>query len=271
MSIFTLTTDFGTQDGYVGAIKGYLLSQHPQATIIDISHDIEPHNIHQGAECIARAYHQYPSASIHIVVVDPGVGSTRLALAVNTGKHWFVSPDNGVLSEILKSHPNSQIYELHSETPWWRKNTSFDGLFLFAPAAAQIARGQSMDLLGTPIRDPVIYDTPEIEIDQTTGELTCQVTSFDRFGNAITNLSLAIYNTCKLEETKIYLRSEILPLRRFYGEQCTSTPFAIFNSDNKLEVSLNQKSVRRILHLNLGDSLLLKPIKPLDDAKQISS
>lgn len=242
-------------------MKGHLLSHHAHATIVDISHEITPHDIYQGGACIARAYRQFPPGSIHLVVVDPGVGSPRHALVVDTDEHWFVAPDNGVLSQIIKSRPHSQAYRLKSQSPWWRKSASFDGLSLFAPAAAEIARGRAISELAMPINDLVIVETPELRVDRIGNELRCQIIGFDRFGNALTNLTLQTYEKIKLKETKIYLRTESLPLCGFYEESDTARPFGIFNSDDALEIALFQRSARQILNLNLGDDIILKPIQ----------
>jgi S-adenosyl-L-methionine hydrolase (adenosine-forming) len=262
MGLFTLTTDFGTQDGYVGAIKGYLLKQLPHALIVDISHQIEPQHLSQAAYCIRRACPEFPAHCIHLVVVDPDVGSDRLALAVRTAQHWYLSPDNGVLSFIIADHPEAQIYQLHPHTPWWQKHQSFDALALFAPAAAQLAAGRAIEEMGELLESPVLLKIPKVHIQN--DQLLCQIVGFDRFGNAFTNLSQQHYKSIQQPHTQFHLGVHTLPLNRHYAQGRSGQPFVIFNSDQQLEIAIYQGSAQKLLNLNMHDTLKIIPAGPAE-------
>ena len=153
--IITLTTDFGTRDGFVGVMKGVILNINPHANIVDITHDIAPQNIEQGAFLFANAVKYFPANVIHVVVVDPGVGSARRPIAVQLGKTFFVAPDNGVLSRIT-DHASLPIRVVHLTNPaYWlpRVSATFHGRDIFAPVAAHLSLGVPLDALGEPIDD----------------------------------------------------------------------------------------------------------------------
>ena len=132
-SIITLTTDFGTRDGYVGAMKGRILSIFPEAQILDLTHDLPPQDLHTTKSVLSRSLTEFTLPAVHIAVVDPGVGSDRQALAAKTRIGYLVGPDNGIFSGILEAYPPSQIFRIAEEGPCWKKHASFDGLHLFSP------------------------------------------------------------------------------------------------------------------------------------------
>ena len=202
--IITLTTDFGLNDGFVGTMKGVILGINPEATIVDITHDIAPQNIEQGAFLFANAVKYFPANTIHVVVVDPGVGSTRRPIAMQIGETILVAPDNGVLSRaILNSEfriQNSEIGNRKSESEiraiylnrseYWlpRVSHTFHGRDIFAPVAAHLSRGIALDALGDPIDDWVRL-TPGLPTRRADGALVGKVMRIDRFGNIITNIA----------------------------------------------------------------------------------
>src|SRR6476661_7756612 len=155
--IITLLTDFGTADGYVGEIKGVLLTRLPDAQLIDITHDVPPQDVESGRLVLARTWRRFPAGTIHVVVVDPGVGSERAALAVHSDGRFLVGPDNGVLSPALLVAGMRAV-----ELPVPRgASATFHGRDVFAPAAAALARGASVDALGQEAATPIVHRTPE--------------------------------------------------------------------------------------------------------------
>jgi S-adenosyl-L-methionine hydrolase (adenosine-forming) len=182
----TLLTDFGTADGYVGAMKGVIASITPTAFIDDITHDIAPGDIAGGACCLATSWRFHAAGTVHVCVVDPGVGSARRAVAAAVADQFFVAPDNGLLTHVLLE-PGATIVEI-SERRFVRDTVSrtFHGRDVFAPVAAHLARGSSITDLGPIIRDAVLLPLPTVQIsaDSVSGE----VVHTDRFGNLVTNI-----------------------------------------------------------------------------------
>lgn len=256
--IFTLTTDFGTRDGYVGAVKGRILAAHPDACIIDITHDIPPQDVRAAAWCIRRAAVQFPPDTIHLVVVDPGVGSERPALLARYGEQWFVGPDNGVFSLAWQGEKPDPLIRLHRETAWWRAHQSFDGLALFAPAACCLAAGQAPHELGVPqiqyqkIRPPA----PRYE----KGTLYGEIMLFDHFGNAITNIRLEDLRPFAEQPFSIQCASHSFAMADHYADSRSDHPVAIINSDQLLELACFESSVRDRLRLRNGELVLIQAL-----------
>jgi S-adenosylmethionine hydrolase len=185
--VIALLTDFGTVDHYAGTMKGVMLGICPEATLVDISHDIPAHDVAAGALELAAAYKYFPAGTIFVAVVDPGVGSARRGVAADTGDYRFVAPDNGVLTLVLRETPAKKIVEL-TERRYARPTVSrtFEGRDRFAPAAAWLAKGTQLPALGRPISDVHKLDMPlpEAGPDSVRG----LVVRVDRFGNLVTNI-----------------------------------------------------------------------------------
>src|SRR5262245_13164860 len=185
--IVALLTDFGTKDHYTGALKGVVLSVCPDATLVDIGHDIPAHDVVAGALELAACYRYFPAGTIFLVVVDPGVGSSRRGIAADIGDFRFVAPDNGVLSAVFLESPPKRVVEL-TERKYARPTVSrtFEGRDRFAPAAGFLARGIALVSLGKTIKD---FHTIELARPSVKGaELSGEVVRIDRFGNLITNI-----------------------------------------------------------------------------------
>src|SRR5215208_6038977 len=181
--IITLLTDFGTADGYVAEIKGVLASTAPDAVVVDLSHDIPPQDIECARLAVARYWRRFPSGTVHVVVVDPGVGSARAPLAVSSDDRFLVGPDNGVLSpSLLAAGARAVVLPVPATA-----SPTFHGRDVFAPAAASLAIGTPLDIVGRAFAEPVIRRTPEARRAQD-GSVIGEVIAIDRFGNAITNL-----------------------------------------------------------------------------------
>jgi len=194
MKIITLLTDFGLQDGYVGVMKGVIWGICPDAHIADITHTIAPQNIRQGALALALTCPYYPPGSVHVAVVDPGVGTARRPVAMRVGAQFFVGPDNGLFSPVLDDAERSgkPINVVQLDQPdYWLKDIShvFHGRDIFSPVAAHLVCGVPLEKVGTPIFDPVRFSLPEAVISPE--GIKGQVMLLDNYGNMYTNILLA--------------------------------------------------------------------------------
>jgi S-adenosylmethionine hydrolase len=185
--VIALLTDFGTADHYAGAMKGVILGICPDATLVDITHDIPPHDVTAGALELAASYKYFPAGTIFVAVVDPGVGSARRGVAADTGDYRFVAPDNGVLTQVLREGPAKKIVEL-TERRYARPTVSrtFEGRDRFAPAAGWLAKGTQLAALGRPVADIHRLDIPVAEAGP--DSIRGVVLRVDRFGNLVTNI-----------------------------------------------------------------------------------
>lgn len=244
--IITFLTDFGTADGYVAQMKGVILSLTPEATLVDISHEIPPHDIESARLTVARYWRRFPPRTIHLVVVDPGVGSSRAALGVESDGRLLLGPDNGVLSPAMLL-PGVEIVSLPippSASP------TFHGRDVFAPAAATLAGGIGLAALGAPFPEPQIRRTPEPE-RQADGSLVGQIIAIDRFGNAITNLVPAGRGVV------LRVGTRDLPVLRTYSDAAPRVACVVMGSTGLLEVCVREGSAERELGLKRGDPVRL--------------
>ena len=239
----TLLTDFGTRDGYVAAMKGVIASLAPNAMVDDASHDIGPGDIAAASFTLARYARRYPPGSIHVVVVDPGVGSARRALAAMIDGRAYVAPDNGVLTDVLDDARETRIIEI-TDTAILSGEVSatFHGRDIFAPAAARLASGWELDRLGSPVNDPVVLDVPQPkrERDQVRGV----VMHIDRFGNLITNIPggwLSAAATVRIGDM------DVGGVRRTYADTAPGTALALIGSDGHLEIAVRDGSAAQLL------------------------
>lgn len=247
--ILTLLTDFGTADGYVAEIKGVLLSAVPHATLVDISHDIPPQDVEAARLAVARYWRRFPAGTVHLVVVDPGVGTARPALAVQAEGRVLLGPDNGVLSPALLM-PGVRVVSIPVPAG---ASPTFHGRDVFAPAAAAIARGTSLDGIGTPARSPVIRRTPEPVRDDD-GVLRGEVITVDRFGNLVTNF-------IAVRAGVVEIAGRAIPLRRTYGDVPPGELVAIIGSSGLLEVAVRDGSAARALGLGRGAPVVWVPAR----------
>jgi len=250
--ILTLTTDFGLADHYVAAMKGVLLGICPKARIVDISHEIKPYDITQGAYLIAQAYPCFPARSVHLVVVDPGVGTARRPILLEAAGQYFVAPDNGVLSMIYLRQPHK--VRLISSDRYFRKPVSntFHGRDIFAPVAAHLAAGVAPSRMGRLIQD---YLRPAFSKPMRNGRRTWvgQVLHIDRFGNVVTNFHVDDFPD--LEKRHFSMAVGVLQvglLARNYDECGAGELFLIAGSSGYLEVSLHQDSAARRIGCEAG-------------------
>ena len=265
MSVISIVSDFGTDDEYVGVMKGVMLSINPLASIVDITHQIAPQDIHQAAYLIPSYYHFFPEGTVHIVVVDPGVGSQRSILALNHRKHFFIAPDNGVLTLLLNAEKSDTIIRVDNADYFLKPTSStFHGRDIFAAVGAHLSCGTKMEAFGTrtDVKEIVRLKDLNCRISQT-GELIGKIVSIDRFGNLITNIdsnSLAAFSRTKaLKHLQIHIGAvEISGLSHTYSDAAPEALLALFGSRNYLEIAVNGGNAADKLNARKGDPVRLK-------------
>jgi S-adenosylmethionine hydrolase len=247
--IITLLTDFGLRDHFVAVMKGVMLSLNPDLTLVDVSHLIPPQDVFSGAFTLGQAYSWYPPGAIHLAVVDPGVGTERRALAVSAGGHFFVAPDNGLLTYVLRDQETFVAYEITAEH-YFRKPVSptFHGRDVFAPIAAWISRDIPLHQLGPAVEDPVRLKIPA-PVRVQDALIQASILAVDQFGNLITNLMPAeVPNTSRILAGK----REITSFRATYGEGLPDEVFVVPGSTGYLEISVKGGSAASVLNLKSG-------------------
>jgi S-adenosyl-L-methionine hydrolase (adenosine-forming) len=263
MRLITFITDFGVQDWYVACMKGVILGLAPTVRLVDITHEIPPGDLPAGALALAAAYRHFPRRTIHVVVVDPGVGSARAALVVQTDDYCFVGPDNGVLSLALAGEHIQAIHRL--ERPQWFHqpvSATFHGRDVFAPVAAHLSRGVPAAEFGPAQRDFIRLDWPPVKIkgDILIGELVY----FDRFGNGITNipgqqLEARIPASVDIATRHGRRRAPLVP---FFQAVPRGYTLAMIGSSGFLEIAVNGGSARQKLALRRGDRVRVRRSDP---------
>jgi len=258
--ILTLTTDFGTADHYVAQMKGAILEVTRQINIVDITHEIPAHDIVSAAFTIRAAAAAFPIRSVHVVVVDPGVGTTRRPIVVAALEHYFIGPDNGIFSLIYESDPSYRIYHI-TAGHYIKEGASptFHGRDVFAPAAAHLSKGIGVENFGDPVDDPVKVELPRPKVSQD-GRVHATVIHVDRFGNVITNVTKGSLEALLKKTGKTGLRgaggaAAAVGLRLTYEQGEAGTPFFLFNSANHLEVAARQGRASEMLGLKPGDTV----------------
>lgn len=241
--IITLMTDFGTRDHYSGVMKGVMLGINPDAVVVDITHEIKKYNVYEAAFKLKSYYSYFPQGTVHVAVVDPGVGGPRHPLAVEAGGYLFVGPDNGIFSPVLESAENPVIVEItKAEFMLGNVSRTFHGRDIFAPAAAHLSMGLSVLELGNPLHRPVSLDIPELKVKG--DEITGAVLYSDSFGNLVTNIPGDIIKP----GSAVYVGPHrIGPVRASYGEVERGQLLAIIGSSGLLEISVNRGSARDVL------------------------
>ncbi|MBI3593513.1 MAG: SAM-dependent chlorinase/fluorinase [Nitrospirae bacterium] len=251
--VITLTTDFGHQDHFVGSVKGVILQINPEIKIVDISHDVPPFSIIKGAFIIASAFRYFPKGSIHVVVVDPGVGSSRKPLLVVSRSGFFLAPDNGILSYIFEEDGPCQIYEI-TEKKFFLPSVgqTFHGRDIFAPVAAWLSTEMESGSFGKLIENPVKLpiQKPMIEKNQVTG----QIVYIDHYGNLVTNIKSADLSGIQLNSSQLMLGSTTLTSgKTYYGEAAEGESSFVINSSGYLEIFQNKGNAALTLRSSLLD------------------
>jgi S-adenosyl-L-methionine hydrolase (adenosine-forming) len=285
--IITFTTDFGQVEHYVGAMKGAVLSINPSAKLVDISNDVSSFDVLEGALTIAQAYAYYPADTVHLVVVDPGVGTARRPILMVSGKHKFVAPDNGVLSLVAEREEHVKVFHLDAEHYFLHPvSNTFHGRDVFAPVAAYLSKGLEPGKLGTEIEDYVRFAVPKPKRSER--GLTGVVIRVDKFGNLVTNITAsdapALFSLGNSEQLngeektgppkgsgaasvpgnlapKFRLRvgkGEVTAVRAAFGEGASGEAFAIPGSMGYLEIAVNRASAAQLLSASRGSEIVLE-------------
>ncbi len=266
MSIITLLTDFGSRDYFVGAMKGAILSINRHALIIDITHEIPPQDIEAAAFNLFATYKDFPAGTIHLAVVDPGVGSTRKPILIECGEQFFVGPDNGIFSWICEREGSSRAIHLTNEV-FFRQPVSqtFHGRDIFAPAAAALSTGVAMTEFGEKLSEHVRLD-PLMPVVRSDGTVAGRVIHIDRFGNCITNLTSAHFSADQAAAgAKLVINGrEISSFRRFFSEGAADRDdlFCLIGSAGFLEIAAHKSSAKTMLNAQRGNVVTLIPNRP---------
>jgi len=260
MPIISLLTDFGIDDEYVGVMKGVILSINPAAVIVDISHRIKPQGILQAAFLIKSSYQFFPEHTIHVIVVDPGVGSDRAILAYEKKKHVFIAPDNGVLTLLLDEAGDGKTVRIENSEYFLNPvSQTFHGRDIFAPVAAYLSTGTAMTALGSALdtTDVVRLPIPKAFISEA-GSIVGNVISIDRFGNLITNIDLKLLEQYGISEKKAMIAMGEVTLKGImpsYVSVKTAQPLVITGSRGYLEIAVNKGSAQRMFSAAIGDTV----------------
>ncbi len=262
--IITLTTDFGCDGPFAGVMKGVILKINPEAEIIDITHGIRPQDIREAAYTIGMNFRYFPDGTLHVVVVDPGVGSHRRPILVMAEHHYFLGPDNGVFSYIYRmGHESLEVVHVTADHYFLSKESAtFQGRDVFAPVAGWFSRGVRMEKFGDLITDyenislPVPEPTPE-------GDLQGDVILIDSFGNAITNITRDdMKSFCRAEkgrQCKVMFRGKEIPLKSFYAEGKEGNLCSVVNSSGFLEFFIYRGNAAAEHNIAVGDKAAVRP------------
>ncbi len=251
--VLTLTTDFGGKDAYVASMKGVVLRAVPEARIVDISHEIPPQEIAEAGYVLACAFPHFPAGTLHLLVVDPGVGTSRRLLAARTRHHFFLAPDNGSLGLVFDIESPLEIVQI--PFPGARVAPTFHGRDILAPAAARLLQGAALSEIGPPAPDPLPFPIPQARPDSE-GRLRVSVLSIDRFGNVILNFRAQPGGADRAPVLEIAGR-RLSRLVRTYAEAPASEPVLLFNSSGFLEVAVANGSAAQALGCARGATGIL--------------
>lgn len=258
--VVALLTDFGLLDPYAGAMKGAILSACPEATIVDVTHEVPAHDVAAGALALDAAYRCFPEGTVFAVVVDPGVGSGRRPIAARAGRWLFVGPDNGLLTYVLEADP-AAVVRLIANPRLAREPTSsvFHGRDVFGPVAARLAGGLALEDVGPPVTDPVrLAQPPKTRTDEGWSGAVLHV---DRFGNLTTNLveaDLAALGGGDPGALEVCLGPEVLPLVRSYSDVAPGRACALVGSSGRLEIAVRLGRAEALAGAGRGARVLVR-------------
>jgi len=257
--IITLTTDFGLRDPFVGVMKGRILARAPTAHVVDLSHDILAHWPAEAGFWLARCHQYFPTGTVHVAVVDPGVGTARAIAMVEAAGQVFLAPDNGLLAPLIASEPRARCWHLDpakfSQLGIGRTSATFHGRDIFAPLAAELASERvTVAQVGLPVSElvPGWVDEATVSAEQAIGV----VITIDHFGNLISNINGAAIE--RWVEPHVYVGALVLPLRRTYGDAKPGTALALVNSFGVLEVAVAEGRASDLLGLSRGAPIVVR-------------
>lgn len=260
MPIITLTTDFGTDDWFVGTMKGVIGTISPKSAVVDITHAIASADIRAGAFALAASYQYFRRGTIHVAIVDPGVGSKRRAIAIQTERYFFVGPDNGVLSFALRNEKIKAVRALNNKGYFLETlSQTFHGRDVFAPVAAHLARGLAIAKLGPAAAEFVRLDWPQPML--ASGSSAGEIVYVDKFGNAITNIPVA--SLAKLAGSHFEIlkgRKRLCPFGDFYQSVPMGRAVAVPGSSGYLEIAVNGGNASAIFGLRPADRVEVRTV-----------
>lgn len=258
MRIITLTTDFGSTDGYVGIVKGVILSISPHARLVDVSHEIASWDLRSAAWVIDNASQYFPEGTIHLCVVDPKVGSEQNSIVLTDGREYWVAPDNGILSLVLSRHKEFRAIKL-TNRQFWRQSvsTSFHARDLYGPICAHLSEGVHLDLLGEDIHVDTLVRLPSPQFEKVGTKITGTIVYVDKFGNLITNIPAADL----VSGQKCFVNGKFVV--KFAGDTYSDLPhgepIAFAASHGHLEIAINQGSAASQFQASSGATVELEP------------
>jgi S-adenosyl-L-methionine hydrolase (adenosine-forming) len=260
--MITLLTDFGLSDYFVPAVKGVILTISPGTEIIDITHDVAAQDIDSAAFTLGACYHNFPAGTVHVAVVDPGVGSSRRAIVVEAGDYFFVGPDNGVFSFVYERETEPRVYHI-TDDQYFRHPVSptFHGRDVFAPVAARIAHGLKPEKIGEEIDDYVRFEIPRPRSSETRGVIEGRVIHIDRFGNCVTNFTEVELRPGEIAPTtKIYFGGrEVRQFNAYFAEASRRDElFAYPGSAGYWEIALWRSSAAGFVGARRGAEVILE-------------
>jgi S-adenosylmethionine hydrolase len=256
VAVVTLTTDFGLRDPYVAEMKGVMLGLYPDLRLVDITHDVESHDVVGAALALEAAVPYFPSGTVHLAVIDPGVGTARRGLVVATDAATFVAPDNGLLTPVF-ARSGWRAFELAApDLRLAHVSRTFHGRDVFAPAAAHLARGVRPEHFGPAIDDPVLVPWPEVHA--LGGAVAGAVVHVDRFGNLITSIAAAAVESLG-GDASIHIAGRRLPLVGTYADLPRGAAGALIGSSNRLEVAVREGSAAAVLKARRGTPVAVSP------------
>ncbi len=257
--IITLTTDFGYKDPFVGIMKGVILNINPFANIIDITHGMSPQNVIEAAFAIEMSFESFPFKTIHVVVVDPGVGSVRRPILVVTDYHYFVGPDNGVFSQIFNLTESLKVIHITSEHYFMpQRSSTFHGRDIFAPVAAWLSKGINVSNFGDPVTDYVTIPAPTL-IMPAKNTIEGNVIYIDHFGNAITNIKAQkiedLFGSNIEGRLKVKVKGKEAPLKNYYAQAEDDGIYSLINSFGYLELFVRNGNASSNFGIAVGEKV----------------
>ncbi len=240
--VIAFLTDFGLRDHYVGVMKGVALSICPEAVLVDLTHEVDPQNIAQGAYLLGASFRYFPKGTVFVAVVDPGVGTERRGLCVVAEGRFFVGPDNGLFTLVYDRAQEFVAYELQNQTYFLpQQSTTFHGRDIFAPVAAHLARGLNPSTLGPQVADTVRLPWPQVSLEP--GRIRGAVIYVDRFGNLVTNIPQEHLEGKFIKA--VCFAGKRLSFKRTYAEVASGEPLALIGSDGLLEIAVSMDSAAK--------------------------
>jgi len=254
--IITLLTDFGEGSSYVAEMKGVILTLNSEANLIDLTHGIVPQDIRGGAYALQGVFGRFPANTIHVVVVDPGVGTDRDIVCARMNQQFFIAPDNGVLSLVAESHPPESVIALRNREFWLSEvSSTFHGRDIMAPAAAYLSLGQDPDQLGPPKKRLVELAWPKVRVEA--HRVRGTIVSFDSFGNLVTDISRGLLKESKApKHARVHCADEVIVgLTRTYKNQPPQSLIALIGSRGMLEIAVVNGSAIERLGVDVGEEV----------------